>query len=325
MKSTYLLLFLFVSGHSTLFSQTRTIYLDDELLLSSAQLIAIDSYIGILDGGQNTFLLLDHATGKLITRINASDSFPGFNWSPIRAHFLSNEVFFTNSAPWGVYVSYENDVTHVAGRDFLASGAYDFLNDSLYVGFYTRRNGDHRLMGVDRDGQPRIEFERVEVRFPNLTYRSDEYNAVLIHGNRIYLVPAYEQIAQVFDVDGRRTGRLDLSIEGFRAPTRDKRRVDGRDMSGLLRELANVVQGRSSIKGLYSLNADEILVTTLHGYETNGKSGMVTRVNTNSGKSESKWVRLSELPVYAENGKIYMMDIASEPIIIRIVDVEAYW
>lgn len=325
MKIVSILFILIASSHSALLSQSRTIELDETILLSSAQLIANESYIGILDGGQNVFLLLDHETGKLITRIDASVSFPGFNWFPIRAHFLSDEVFFTNGGPWGVYVSYENKVTHVAGREFLASGAYDFLNDSVYVGFYTHRNGEHRLMRVDRDGQSRIQFDRVQVRFPNLAYRSEEFNHVLMHGYQVYLVPAYEQTAQVFDVNGRLTGPLDFDIEGFRAPTRDKRRVDSGDMSAMLREMAQVVLGRSTISGLFSLNAEDIIVTSFHGVEKDGKSGMVTRVNTRTGASKSKWVHLSKLPVFAGNGKIYMMDIAAEPVVIRIVDVEEYW
>src|SRR5690606_22372633 len=142
-------------------------------------------------------------SGSLISQLDATDSFPGFKWFPIRAEFLENEVFFTNSMPWGVYISYDNKVTHVAGRDFKATGTYDFLNDSLYVGFYTERFEDPALKGVDRDGKIDIQFDEVPVRFPNLAYRSDESNHVQILDNTIYFMPAYENRVHAFSPNGR--------------------------------------------------------------------------------------------------------------------------
>lgn len=225
----------------------------------------------------------------------------------------------------GLLINVNYYFNRVAAKDFMATGAYDFLNDSLYVGFYTRRFQEHQLLGVDRDGLSQIEYDRVDLLYPNLAYRSEDLNTLVYHGENVYLVPVYEQSAYVFDSKGKFTGKLSLGIDGFRSPVQDKRRIDSGDVQGLMHEVRRVAEGTSVVNGLYALNAEELLVGSIHGYVRDAESGVVTRVNVRTGDSESMRVRRADLPVYARNGEVYFVDIESEPIVIRIQGISEYW
>lgn len=306
-------------------AQKRVIQIPDDIFLSSAQLVANERVIGILDGTQKQFLLFDHDSGDFLTKIDARDSFPGFNWFPIRPKLLQNEVFFTNSAPWGVYIDYQNEVTHVAERTFLATGAYDFIHDSLYVGFFTQPNGDYELRGVNRDGNPVVEFEEFELEFPNLSYRSEELNHVLFHNSKVYFLPAYTTTAYEFDQNGKLLRTLPVNIDGFKKVDRDKRKIEPGNMSALMQEMIRVTKGKSSIAEVYALNASELLLISQLGYEIDEKHISLTKLNLQTGKSETKLVERSDYPSFARNNMIYLVDIESEPATITIESLQNYW
>lgn len=306
-------------------SQQKTIVLPDDVLLSSAQLVVNDDYLGIFDRSQKLFLLYDHETGEFLTKINASDSFPGFNWTPIQPKLLENEVFFTNSAPWGVYITYDNTVTQVAGHKFLATSAYDFVHDSLYIGFYTQHNGEHELRGVDRDDQLVLRFDKVQLEFPNLAYRSDEKNQVLYHEDYIYFLSAYTNTIYVFNLSGQLERSFALDLEGFLKPGRDLRKVPGGNTQKLIQDWVQVTKGRSVVNRIYALSDNELLIMGLLGYVDQGKEGFVTRVNFENQNTESKIVGRSDLPSYVHNGKVYFVNIESEPVIVRVFAFSDYW
>ncbi|MCH8495185.1 MAG: hypothetical protein LAT57_06070 [Balneolales bacterium] len=327
MRIAIILLWISLFISTMVVAQTRTIELDDDIFLTDRILIANDTHIGIMDIHQKLFLLLDYTSGELITRIDATDSYPGFNWTPQQPYFLTDEVFFTNGMPWGVYISYDNIVTHVAALEFLSTGTFDFLNDSLYVGLYTHTLHPPEVRGVDRDGELKIEFDQVEVRFPNLAYRTNGGGGshLVVHDNHIYLVPAYEKKAYVFNFDGRLAKSIDLELDGYREVTQDKRRVAHRDIEAMFRELRRVTEGKSMVSGVYSLNSEELLIYTFHGYEKDGKSVVITRLNTRTGGSDSKWVQWGDMPVYAQNNNVYFIDNESEPVKIHIMEIGDYW
>lgn len=306
-------------------AQKRVIEIPDDVFLSSSQVVANDKYIGVFDGTQKQFLLFDHDSGDFLTKIDARDSFPGFNWFPIRPKLLQNEVFFTNSAPWGVYIDYQNEVTHVAERTFLATGTYDFIHDSLYVGYYPQPNGNHELRGVDRDGNPIVEFDKIEVEFPNLSYRSDELNHVFFHNNKVFFLSAYTTTMYEFDRNGRLLKTFPVHINGFKKVDRDKRKIEPGNMSALMQEMIRVTKEKSSITGVYVLNASELLLISQLGYEIDEKHISLTKLNLQTGKSETKLVERSDYPSFARNNMIYLVDIESEPATITIESLQYYW
>ncbi|HAC16021.1 MAG TPA: hypothetical protein DCE78_08775 [Bacteroidetes bacterium] len=324
-QKSLLTIILFITLYSHATAQVRTIELPDHIFLSAPQFVANEKHFGILDPSQKKFFLFDYESASLISKLDATDSFPGFKWNPIRAEFLENEVFFTNSMPWGVYISYDNKVTHVAGRHFKATGAYDFLNDSLYVGFYTERFEDPALKGVDRDGNIVIEFEEVPIRFPNLAYRSEERNHVLFLDDTIYLMTAFDNWLHTFSTDGHLLKSSELKIDGFRSPTRDKRRIEPGNMQAMMHEFIQVTRDRSSVAGFYALNSKEILIVSHAGYESNDKFVIISKFNVDTGNVDSKWTSRSTQPAFAQNDKVYFMDIESEPVIVRIVPMAEYW
>lgn len=306
-------------------AQQRKIFISEDIFMSSAQLVVSDQLIGVFDGTQKQFLLIDHDTGDFLTKIDARDSFPGFNWFPIRPKLLQNEVFFTNSAPWGVYIDYQNEVTHVAERTFLATGAYDFISDSLYVGYYAQPNGNHELRGVDRDGNPIVEFDKIEVEFPNLSYRSEELNHVLFHNSKVYFLSAYTTTLYEFDQNGKLLKTLPVHVDGFKKVDRDKRKIEPGSMSELMQEMIRVTKEKSSISGIYALNQSELLLISQLGYQLDGKHISVTKLNLQTGKSESKLVERSDYPSFARSNMIYLVDIESEPATITIESLQNYW
>ncbi len=298
-------------------AQERTITLDEDVFLSEAQIVANDDYLGIFDYLQRRFLLFDNRTGKFLSEINASDSFPGFNWAPIFPKLLQNEMFFANSAPWGVYISYDNEVTHVAGRKFLATMPFDFIHDSLFVGFYTQPNGEYGLRGVGRDGEPVLTFDTIELDFPRLADRSLRNNQMLYHRERIYFIPAFTNTMYVFNLKGELEQTITVEIDGFVKPRRDLQ--NSRTFN--IRDFEQVAKGRSTGWGLYALNKDELLITG-----SNPNSGyVVTRVNIEDYTAKSKMVESSAFPKFAWNNKLYFIDVESEPIVIKERSISEYW
>ncbi len=296
-------------------AQERTITLDEDVFLTSTLLVVNDDYLGVFANFQKIFLLYDKKTGKFLTEINASDSFPGFNWAPIFPKLLQNEVFFTNSAPFGVYINYDNKVTHVADRKFFASMSFDFVHDSLFVGFYTQPNGEYELRGVGRDGEPLLTFDTIELEFPRLTDRVMN-NQMLYHREHIYFMPAYTNTMYVFNLKGELEQTITVEIDGFVKPKRDlqnSRTVDGKDF-------VQVTKGRSTGWGLYALNNNELLITG-----SNSNSGYVSRVNIEDYTAKSKMVESSVLPKFAWDNKLYFIDVESEPIVIKERSISDYW
>lgn len=306
-------------------AQERTFTLSDEYFFSSVQLVANDKHIGILDEGQKFFLLLDAQSGEVLTNIDARDSFPGFNWWPFRAEFLENEIFFINGMPFGVYISMENEVTHVADRYFKSSGAFDFLSDSVYVGFYTTTTGDHHVAMVDRDGnEVSPPFKATPVRFPNLVYRSDENNFLEVFEGRIYLVPAYEQDVYVYNFSGELEQKLNLEIPKFVSPSRDKRKV-GRDMGQIFHEIRAATQGSSIVMSMFAMENQTLLFRTLHASGDARSTEVLTRFNVRTQEKESKVVSRDQIPTYGKENLVYFVDIEKEPVKIRVVSFEEFW
>ena len=310
---------------STSQAQQRLIFLSDDIFLSSAEIVANDQHIGLFDGAQKQFYLFDHATGEFLTKIDARDSYPGFNWFPIRPKLLQNEVFFTNSAPWGVYISYENKVTHVAERTFLATGTYDFIHDSLYVGFYSSPNGDHELRGVDRDGSPVLTFDEINIEFPNLSYRNTDSNHLLHHNGRMYFIAAFTTTLFEFDLDGKVQQTRSLVVDGFKKIERDTRVVEPGNMSALMQEFVRVTKEKSVMNGLFGLNDNELLITTYLGYPISDNYVVVNKLNLQTNILQSVLVENSDVPRFARDNKVYFVDIESEPATITIEPLKSYW
>jgi hypothetical protein len=273
---------------------------------------------------QSFFLLLDAQTGEVITKIDARDSFPGFSWMPFSAKLLKNEIFFTNSAPFGVYISTENKVTHVADRYFKSSAAYDFLSDSVYVGFYTIPSGEHHIAMVDRDGKAVAPpFDPTPLRFPNLAYRSEEQGLVVFEG-RIYLVPPYEQDVYVYNLSGELEQKIGLDIPGFVRPSRDKRKV-GRDFQQIMHEVISVTKGKSTIRSIFSLENHTLLITTMHSAGEASAMYTLTKLNVRTLDKESKVISTEQLPAFGRENLVYFIDIEKEPVEIRVVSFAEFW
>jgi hypothetical protein len=92
-----------------------------------------------------------------------------------------------------------------------------------------------------------------------------------------------------------------------------------------MHEINQIARDASIFRGLFTLNDEELLVTTIHAQERNGISGVVTRVNLESGKSTSIRVKRDEMPIFARNNKVYFVDLESEPIVIRIQNISDFW
>jgi hypothetical protein len=308
-----------------LHAQERKFTLSDEYFFSSVQIVANDQYIGLFDRRQKFFLLLDALSGEVITQIDARDSFPGFNWMPFRAKLLKNEVFFENSAPFGVYISTKNEVTHVADKRFRPTGIFDFLSDSVYVGFYTYPSGEHHIAMVDRDGnQVARPFETTPVRFPNLVYRDDENNFLEVFEGRIYLLPVGEQEVYVYNFSGVLEEKLSLEIPRFINPRRDIRNR-GSNMDEFMHELKVATSGSSSVLKMFTMGNQTLIFLTRHSTGEESESNVITRLNVQTLKKETIVVPKERIPTFGRENLLYFVDIEKEPVEIRIVDFQEYW
>jgi hypothetical protein len=318
----HLLFFLVLCFGGSLHAQEKIFTLSDEYLFSSAQVVANEKHIGNFDMGQKSFLLLDADSGEVLTNIDARDSFPGFNWSPFSAKLLENEVFFINGAPFGVYISIENKVTHVADRYFKSTAAFDFLSDSVYVGFYTVPSGDHHIAMVDRDGnEVAPPFEVTPLRFPNLAYRSENQSLVVFEG-RIYLVPPYEQDVYVYNVNGELEQKIDLGIPGFVRPSRDKRKVD---FQNVIHEVLAVTRGKSTVMNVFAMENQTLLFWSTHSIGDADGVNMLTTLNVRTQEKESKIISRDQIPAFGTENLLYFIDIEKEPVEIRVVSFAEFW
>lgn len=317
------LVFIVLFFWANLHAQERTFTLSDESFFSSVQLVANDQHIGLFDRRQKLFLLLDASSGDVITQIDARDSFPGFNWMPFRAHLLKNEVFFENSAPFGVYISTENVVTKVADKHFRATGTFDFLSDSVYVGFNTYPSGEHEIAMVDRDGnQVGQPFEATPVRFPNLVYRNVENTFLEVFNGRIYLLPVGEQDVYVYNFSGELEQKLSLKIPRFVNPRRDIRNEGNHK---LFHELKAATSGSSSVLKMLTMENQTLLFWTWHSSGEESESNVITRLNVRTLEKESIVIPRELVPTFGKDNLVYFVDIEKEPVEIEIVDFREYW
>lgn len=96
LTATFLLLFSFFSA----LAQTREVELDKDYLLNDFDLYVTEQNFIALDRTTPLCYFFDKKSGDFVKEINPGHSFPGFNWRPIKMEVLSNDIFFTNSAPW---------------------------------------------------------------------------------------------------------------------------------------------------------------------------------------------------------------------------------
>lgn len=283
---------------SNVLAQTRVIELDSDYLLSDFDLYVTEKNFIALDRRTPLCYFFDKKTGEFVKEINPEESFPGFNWRPIKMEVLSHDIFFTNSGPWAFLISRSNDNVRVFDASFMPPSAFKFISDSTFVGFYSRQNGDHRLASFNIKGEELASFKLPALYANYLLYRIENIYLHVIN-NEIYLLTPLDNHMYVYSKNG--TFKKDIELE---IPSFDKISEDINPNSSIpeiLKKASVLFKEKSYIYSSYQVNASTLLIVVRHKNSNE-------LIYFDTGKEEIIKIETTEdIPFYAKDDKLYFV------------------
>lgn len=294
-----ILVFYFFTNIVCVFAQERKIELDSDYLLGIFDLYVTENYFITLDRHVSVCYIFNKETGEFIREINPVDTYPGFNWKPIKLEVLNNDIFFTNSAPWAFLISKNNDSVRVFDRSFLPPNGFKFLSDSTLIGFYTKSSGSHSLKKYNTTGKLLNTFELPDLNAKNMLYRIENF---YLHQfkNKLYFINPLDNFIYKYSKGGNFLGAVEVDIPSFDKVNRDINPHD--DPMKIIRETIATLNLKSEILSSYKLDDSHLLLVVKH------KNNIAALVVFNT--LEEKVIKVEkitheEIPSYVLNNKFY--------------------
>ncbi len=296
LTATFLLLFIF----SCALAQTREVELDEDYLLNDFDLYVTEQNFIALDRATPLCYFFDKKTGSFVKEINPEHSFPGFNWRPIKMEVLSNDIFFTNSAPWAFLISKNNDNVRVFDSSFMPPVAFKFISDSTVTGFYSHQNGNHQLVTFNTEGKKLAAFTLPDLHAKYMLYRLDKNIFLHVINDEIYFIPPLDNHVYVYSKSGSFIKDIELKISSF-----DKFSEDinpNSDVREIMKKASILFSKKSYIYSSYQINAVTLLLVVSH------KSDSYELIYFDTESEEIiKSEAIENLPAYAKNDKLYFV------------------
>lgn len=293
---------------------TQTILDESKVTLSGFNLYVTDEYFITLGIYSEKCYVFSRKDGTFIREINPIHTYPGFNWRPLNIGILEKELFFTNSAPFGLYISHENDNVKPLPRDFLAPTAFKFINDSTFVGILTNRNGEHTINLFNKMGGVINKFDSVDFfhkymmyRIENLTFHYfDDY---------IYLVNPFEDYLYKFTISGELIEIINVEIPKFSKVRRDINPSTPPQQA--IGEMIRAQRENSFIYNAFSLeNSRLLLVVVDKSVNVRLVTYSITDRKILSITTENKY------PAYAYENSIYFVDHRDDAVVINEYEIK---
>jgi hypothetical protein len=291
----------------TISGQDRQIILDDSLHpMSDFDLYVTDSlFIAV---GQLEFCyLFDKKTGEFLAEIDPTVDFPGFNWFPIRMEVLNSGFFFTNSAPWGFFISRNNDNVRVLGREFLAPTNFKFISDTVFAGIYTRIDGDVTISLLDSDGIKIREFEKNDFFARYAMYRLNDLFLHLYNKQLLFINP-FDANLYTYSMDGDLLEIIPLNIPQFKRIPQDINPSVSPHQA--IQDLSRMIGRNSFISTSFMMNDGILLMGVVD--ETRPRLVFYDVGNQRILTISDSGLPDNKLPVYARGSKVYFLDFEND-------------
>ncbi|MCA1802041.1 MAG: hypothetical protein LC662_06240 [Rhodothermaceae bacterium] len=290
-----------------LYGQNRQIILDDSLHpMSDFDLYVTDSlFIAV---GQLEFCyLFDKKTGEFLAEIDPSVDFPGFNWFPIKMEVLNSGLFFTNSGPWGFFISRNNDNVKVLGREFLAPTNFKFISDTVFAGIYTRIDGDVTISLLDSEGIKIREFEKTDFFARYAMYRLD--NLFLhLYNNQLLFINPFDANLYTYSMDGDLLEIIPLNIPQFKRIPQDINPSVSPHQS--IQDLSKMISRNSFISRSFMMNDGILLLGVID--ENRARMVYYDVANQRILTTSDSGFPDNKLPAYASGSNVYLLDFEND-------------
>ena len=238
-------------------------------------------------------LLLD-STGMLQASLDPSVCHPGFEFTPVKSRFGSDEVIFiaTSGNHWGYRFTSEGQCLGSVDPEFALPKFLDIDPIGRVYSAYAYPDG-MKLKHMSATGTNLDEIPLPPSKFPNATRRYDQ-GGLVADGTHIYYAPAPEPEILKLSLDGKLLMRISKRSSWFRSPAKDL----SPDVAGLFAAMKDF---NASIPwSLFELT-DQLLMIQY----TNRERGTGYQVFTKDGALVAEELGLNMLFVHGANGRVY--------------------
>lgn len=191
----FILLWNPLKGQDFVLNNYKTIPIPDSLFIGEVSFLDIyDDKLLITDTQLNQILLFDNINGW--TKLNPAECYPGFNFSPIEAHFNKDgKIFLTNSGIWGFRYDSDQKCLGEANRKFRAPQRFDFNKNIVGI---SNDNQKTFVTGWDETGLPIKLYFSFENKYKNADNRLN-LGGVVEDSQNIYVVNSLEPILYKYE------------------------------------------------------------------------------------------------------------------------------
>lgn len=238
-------------------------------------------------------IVLD-STGMLQASLDPSLCHPGFEFSPVKARFGSNEFIFiaTSGNYWGYRFTSDGQCLGSVDPEFHLPDFLDIDPMGRVYSVYAYPDG-MKLKHMSATGAIIEEIPLPRSRFPNATRRFDQ-GGLIADGKHIFYAPAPEPEILKLSLEGTLLMRISKRSSWFRSPPRDF----PSDPGGVLAAMKDF---NASIPwSLFELT-DELLMIQY----TNRERGTGYQVFTKDGALVAEELGLNMLFVHGAGGRVY--------------------
>ena len=184
--------------------------------------------------------------------------FPGFNWSPNRGFFLTdNNLFISNNGPWGVSISSDLTELNPLGRTYIAGSDLTFDESNNIYAFISNYLGIY-ITKFDSNGDVIIsKFGNYPKKFANIIDKAIIGNSLVYKNGSIFFKTIAEPKIYKYSLEGQLLDTFEHVPTYYRRPKRDIRTETMQYMMADIRSFAEKYSANFSI---HALEKDKILV-----------------------------------------------------------------
>lgn len=294
-----------------IFTKEVEVDLDTESYLS-IRFMEVNERGELLVTGRRDKILLFNGSGELIRDLgeSAREGYPGLNWSPNRAIFMSDgSIFVQNNAPWGIYFDEKGHYAATAPSGFHVSNRFTASADNFFYSMeITPEEAYIRRLSAEGDEVGR--FDDVPERFINLMQRYRVGNQFLADDQFLYFTMVAEPSLFRLDLAMNELKRYEQPPGYFDQVVEDISSIQQVGQAGLASEISDFSLNYTASYSLHRVTNHLLLIQFQNRSEViNGKAGFEIQMVTIDGKFPMETELLTdEWVITASSGMIYTME-----------------
>lgn len=248
------------------FEYESVVELDTSVFVSIKHLdVNNQGYLLVTNSNRTDVFLFDSA-GSYIRSLgeSAEESFPGINWSPLRAYFSNNDsIFVANNYPWGIHFDPDGAFSRNMPKSYEASMDVAFSNKNEIFAFVSNRSGI-RVDKYTSVGEKITSFANYPDDFKNVIDKSVVGNNMVVIGNHLFHKNIAETRIYKYDLSGKLLDTFNEVPTYYKSPKNDIR-IEPKNV--LMKDMMEFAKKYTANYSIHALNNQTLLIQYLNmGY-----------------------------------------------------------